>query len=326
MVEMTQTPQKSVVFVDVDAGDDRPDSVAARMQLLDSIRTDDDKMIDEFLNEDEQREAAIAVRTPSKEAWPPTVGKAARLKHSASAHHAKLTREQSQRFSGLLESKTGRSQALLDTSPRTHTRHGRIHVFVDPPHVCMLNPHHPFNAAWNIILAVFCIYVALVVPLRIGFQIELCPNDWAWWIELVVDLTFAMDVALNFRTGVIVDAGVVKMDPKFVGCQYLRGWFVIDMVSVLPFSYVGLLISDAGCGSLGQGQSAGAQTDNKGMKVIRLLKLGKMLKLAQLRHVWPHLAQEFEALQALGRKEQRQNEQRNNITQNMLTNKLFFFI
>jgi hypothetical protein len=62
------------------------------------------------------------------------------------------------------------------------------------PHCCssnakhrfMIDPFHPFNAAWDVVLSVLCIYVAISIPFRIGFQVELCPSDAVWWVEVSV--------------------------------------------------------------------------------------------------------------------------------------------
>ena len=44
---------------------------------------------------------------------------------------------------------------------------------------------------------------AVLIPIRIGFQIDLEPTDTGFWLDVVADILFVMDIAFNFRTGVI---------------------------------------------------------------------------------------------------------------------------
>ena len=43
----------------------------------------------------------------------------------------------------------------------------------------------------------------MLIPIRIGFQIDLEPTDTGFWLDVVADILFVMDIAFNFRTGVI---------------------------------------------------------------------------------------------------------------------------
>ena len=140
---------------------------------------------------------------------------------------------------------------------------------------CMLDPSSTFNGLWDMWVVLLCLYTAIAVPFRIGFQIDLCPEDSLWWFELLVDTIFVVDIVLQFRTGVEIESGVISMDACVVACAYLKGWFFIDLLSVLPFSYIALAIR--GCGVSEPGQNT------KVIKVLRLLKVQKMLKLTQLR-------------------------------------------
>lgn len=155
----------------------------------------------------------------------------------------------------------------------------------------MIDPFHPFNTFWDYILAILCIYVAISIPFRIGFQVELCPADTGWWVELTVDLLFALDIVLNFRTGIVQHDGVVDLDPKSARSKYLRSWFVIDFLSVLPVTYIALAITGACAGG----------TNIRAFKVVRLVRLLKMLKLAQLRNVWALWKSEIYGLEAAGK-------------------------
>lgn len=52
---------------------------------------------------------------------------------------------------------------------------------------------------------------------------------------LSVDVTFIIDILINFRTTFVNTADEVESDPAKIAMHYLRGWFVIDLVAAIPF-------------------------------------------------------------------------------------------
>ena len=182
-----------------------------------------------------------------------------------------------------VDSQTEQSAASRGSTPTCCSRHGK--------HPFMIDPFHPFNAFWDYILAILCVYVAISIPFRIGFQVELCPDDATWWVELCTDLVFTVDIGLNFRTGVVDIDGVVDLDAKRARSRYLKSWFLIDFLSVMPVTYIALAVSD----------SCGTGANIRAFKVIRLVRLLKMLKLGQLRNVWALYEREVYGLEAVGK-------------------------
>ena len=61
--------------------------------------------------------------------------------------------------------------------------------------------------------------------------------------------------------------GQWEFDNKKIAKHYLRGWFAIDLVSVVPFDLLGNVV---GSDSLGQ------------LKILRLIRLLRLIKLARV--------------------------------------------
>jgi hyperpolarization activated cyclic nucleotide-gated potassium channel 2 len=133
--------------------------------------------------------------------------------------------------------------------------------------------------------ALVLIYVAIIVPYRIGFQIELEVFSTTWWWELGIDVYFLIDLILNFYTGFWDSDDALEMRRSKVVHNYLRGWFLIDFISCLPIQYVQLVIRAAQGKDINQG--GGSQT--KLLKTLRLFRLAKLLRLAKLRNLMYHL-------------------------------------
>jgi hypothetical protein len=54
-------------------------------------------------------------------------------------------------------------------------------------------------------------------------------------IDSVVDVIFFLDIVLNFHTTYVSSTGEVISDPKLIRINYLKSWFIIDLLSCLPY-------------------------------------------------------------------------------------------
>lgn len=55
-------------------------------------------------------------------------------------------------------------------------------------------PDSNLKMAWDLAQVVVLLYVAAIVPLRIGFDTSSSPFSTLWWIEVVIDTYFLVDV------------------------------------------------------------------------------------------------------------------------------------
>eukprot|EP01046_Picozoa_sp_COSAG06_P019662 COSAG06_NODE_1410_length_9546_cov_102.602519_2_plen_120_part_00 len=94
-----------------------------------------------------------------------------------------------------------------------------------------------------------------------------------------MDLSFALDIILTFRTPIVTETGHIERRMGHIAQQYLQGWFIIDLLAVLPVNYVVLAVSNATSNC----DPAGSST--RLVKVLRLVRLAKLLRLAKLREV-----------------------------------------
>jgi hypothetical protein len=67
-------------------------------------------------------------------------------------------------------------------------------------------------------------------------------------------------------------------DPKIIRQSYLRGWFIVDFLSVLPFNYIMLAVSSSDNSNL-----ARSTRFIRFIRVARFVRLIKLAKLSQLR-------------------------------------------
>ena len=118
-----------------------------------------------------------------------------------------------------------------------------------------------------------------------GFGLDVPFNTKWFWVEVVVDLYFATDILINFRTAYRTEEGDLVTSPRKIAHHYLRGWFAIDICACFPVTYIGLMISGT------DSDQQGAQKV-KALKIIRLLRLAKMLRLARLKRLIKRIDEE----------------------------------
>jgi CRP-like cAMP-binding protein len=235
------------------------------------------------------------------------------------------------------------------------------------PSTWYIHPDGVFRVSWDMWLLVLIFYVSICVPLRIGF--DLIVEPWNAWfvVDLIADLSFAVDLVLNFITGYMDSFGLRVSNGRDVALNYLgwgpqraftiiptggadarreseaadssglmsevsvdvrfqkeeeagdalaclnhccsevsgpcrravvaiirvlrmptRGWFVVDLLSCLPVSYIVLIAEKATAdsmvtsGSLGSNDSDNASTSTRAIRILRLLRLAKLLRLARI--------------------------------------------
>ena len=165
---------------------------------------------------------------------------------------------------------------------------------VDKPRF-LFHPEGVLRKWWDVFQVIFLGYVAVVVPLRIGFDVVVDSFSAGWWTELVVDIYFILDIGVNFRTKVRDGNNFLIEDIKKIRKKYLLGWFLVDVLACLPVSYV-QMITDAVKNS-GSASTKGQGGDNlKALKVLRLFRLAKLLRLARLKRLIKQYEEQFEGL------------------------------
>ena len=83
----------------------------------------------------------------------------------------------------------------------------------------------------------FLVIISLYTPFVLSFRID--TSGPLTYFELVQDLWFLIEIFLNFFTA-FYDKGVLKIDRSIICKRYLKGWFLFDVISNLPFSLVDL--------------------------------------------------------------------------------------
>ncbi|CAG9585592.1 unnamed protein product [Danaus chrysippus] len=124
-----------------------------------------------------------------------------------------------------------------------------------------------FKTFWDWLILIATFYVAVVVPYNASFVDEGHPRI-SVTSDVVVEALFIIDIVLNFRTTFVSKKGEVVSDSKAIALNYIRTWFVVDLLAALPFDL--LYASDV---------YSGTESTHGN---VHLVKLTRLLRLARL--------------------------------------------
>ncbi|XP_039746691.1 potassium voltage-gated channel subfamily H member 8-like [Pararge aegeria] len=124
-----------------------------------------------------------------------------------------------------------------------------------------------FKTFWDWLILIATFYVAVVVPYNASFVDEGHPRI-SVTSDVVVEALFIIDILLNFRTTFVSKKGEVVSDFKAIALNYIRSWFIVDLLAALPFDL--LYASDV---------YSGTESTHGN---VHLVKLTRLLRLARL--------------------------------------------
>ncbi|KAG7398708.1 Potassium voltage-gated channel sub H member 4 [Phytophthora boehmeriae] len=139
-----------------------------------------------------------------------------------------------------------------------------------------IDPETNSKRLWDLLLIGLVLYTTCIVPYRVCFQVE-ATGGFAY-LENAMDVTFFIDIVLNFITGIQTPSGEISYSFRLITKAYLRGWFVVDFFSTLPFESIAKV--------LGVNDNAHAALLStkllRGLKVLRLFKLARIRRLGKI--------------------------------------------
>ena len=134
---------------------------------------------------------------------------------------------------------------------------------------CIINPNAKWKVYWNYIIALWLVYVAIFVPLRVAFQDETTSN----WIvfDCVVDAFFITDIFFTFFTALEKPNDQLEVRHTEIAKQYFKMWFWIDFFSSIP---VQLLELDA--------FKVFLEENIQNTKLLRLARLPRLYRIIRI--------------------------------------------
>jgi len=138
-----------------------------------------------------------------------------------------------------------------------------------------------FMPTWDLTMVGALAFTAIVTPFEVIYMDEGSYITPMWYINRVIDLMFLLDMILIFHLAyqeTLEAGGHWVYNKRLIGLKYLKGWFIIDLLSVLPFWALTLDVDDP----FGKNRAAGSDPQINSLQLTRAFKLARMLKLARV--------------------------------------------
>ena len=198
--------------------------------------------------------------------------------------HQDANPRQSSRFNHFLSKATGIGEKGSTYSTEDLNRLYRPSKWVVDPRRSKLMP------IWDIVMLVALLFTAIFTPYEVTFIDEGACITIIFFINRFIDLLFCLDICLIFNLAYQEsESGGWVYSRTMIACNYFKGFFLIDIFSVLPFYVFTFMLAESNirCSPF-TGQIRNftmlEEPDDlaRATSVIKVIKLLRMLKLARV--------------------------------------------
>ena len=102
----------------------------------------------------------------------------------------------------------------------------------------IIPPRKKEKIIWDLVVGGLILFSVIVVPWRIGFDRSPEPGGFGDILDWIIDVFFALDIVFNFRTAYYDKHGILITDTRQIRKSYLKGFFLIDFLSTVPFDRI----------------------------------------------------------------------------------------
>ncbi|CAG9318440.1 unnamed protein product [Blepharisma stoltei] len=138
----------------------------------------------------------------------------------------------------------------------------------------VFHPESMFRMGWDFLAMLLIIYISISVPFRICFDVAI--SGWWGYFEFLIAIIFMIDIAFSFNTG-FYSRGALIMNRKEIAIFYLKGWFIADLASSIPYTWF-----TNGVFEQGDTSSSGGASYSQASRLLRFVKIFKFLRILRL--------------------------------------------
>lgn len=100
----------------------------------------------------------------------------------------------------------------------------------------VIMPDSKFKNIWNVIIIFYMLYTSSILPYRVCFVEEY--SSFYYNFDFVMNIIFGLDIIVSSFSAYYDDDNVLVTNNRYIAINYLKGWCLIDLVSVFPFNDV----------------------------------------------------------------------------------------
>lgn len=141
----------------------------------------------------------------------------------------------------------------------------------------LLTPSNPKRMLWDIFGMMLLAYDVVVIPLGAFFAESTPFLDIMEWVTL---LFWTGDIVMSLITGFISE-GVLVMIPEKIFVNYIKTWFILDLIVVGPdWTFTILMLVSAGDEDVG-----GSGNVSKLFRSLRMVRTMRLLRIVKLKRI-----------------------------------------
>lgn len=136
--------------------------------------------------------------------------------------------------------------------------------------LCIIHPDSGWKGNWDIFITGILIFTCITTPYSIALVTD---EEMSWTIiNYLIDGMFLIDILFIFNTAFYNDDYEMISDRGTIACQYLKSWFFIDIIAIIPFE----LAFQTNATDMVRLSRLG-----RIYKIVKLLKLMRLVKLSK---------------------------------------------
>jgi len=125
----------------------------------------------------------------------------------------------------------------------------------------LIYPENKLKSVWDLLMTIVLLVSCVITPLNLAFGNHNKHYDETF-LGFIIDSLFALDMFLCFNTACYDDEDDLVEKRKQIAILYLKSWFIIDLVAIIPFDIL--------------------LTSNDLHSMARIARIGRLYKLAKL--------------------------------------------
>lgn len=140
---------------------------------------------------------------------------------------------------------------------------------------CLIRSHSKNKLRWDVLIMCLAVFNCYAIPIDVAFEPPAFDN-WIWiLINTLIDLLFAIDLIVYFRTTFIHEkTGNEVIEPVDIAKAYLKGRFWIDLLATIPFDTFAEVVIGI--------ESSSFLSIFSLLKLVRVLRLNRIISIMKV--------------------------------------------
>ena len=108
---------------------------------------------------------------------------------------------------------------------------------------CIIRNLEPLRVKWDLFIIILAIFNSICIPISISFSPASFQNLLMQSLDVFIDCCFWVDIIIAFRTTYKHPiTGDEVSDVKKIAKNYIKGTFWVDLLSTIPFEFIGSIL------------------------------------------------------------------------------------